>query len=78
MTESHLDCPPCAYVRWLEKLGLDNDLAEESAPLHDDWAGWQLMRELCGLRKIGPTTASKLVAVEQLSTASLMSPLVAR
>lgn len=43
-------------------VGPDRDLVDEAEPLHDDWAGWELMRGLRQLPKIGPTRASKLLA----------------
>jgi len=46
----------------LREVGEDRDLADEPERHPDDWAGWRLMAALRTLPKVGPTTASKLVA----------------
>ncbi|MBW0090221.1 hypothetical protein I4I73_15640 [Pseudonocardia sp. KRD-184] len=50
------------FAALLADVGQDRDLVDEVDPLADDWAGWAVMSALRGLDRIGPTTASKLLA----------------
>ena len=50
------------FSRLLVELGPDRDLADEEAPLHNDWPGWPVMKALRTVKGINATTASKLLA----------------
>jgi hypothetical protein len=50
------------FAELLDELGPDRDLVDEPGPLADDWVGWKLMSALRELPRVGPTTASKLIA----------------
>ncbi|MEI5673206.1 MULTISPECIES: DUF6308 family protein [unclassified Nocardioides] len=57
-----LDSRAHTFQELLDQLGEDRDLIEESEAWGDDWAGWQLWKELMSLPGVGATTASKLLA----------------
>lgn len=50
------------FAGLLLELRSDRDLAEEEAPLHNEWAGWRLMDELRSIPGVRTTIASKLLA----------------
>lgn len=57
-----LDVESDAFSLLLAELGPDRDLAEETDPWSNNWAGWRLWQKLVALPHVGPTTASKLYA----------------
>jgi hypothetical protein len=50
------------FSTMLAALGQDLDLADMVQPMPDDWIGWHLMKELCSIRGVNTTIASKLLA----------------